>query len=154
MSLSMQRFEQLIDAYGSDPQRWPPAEREAALKLVDESAEAALLMQQSAWLDETLDHYEAPAFDQLTARIVRQKLPEQHTGWMEQLIRWLVPSVSSSVSGWWRPAALACLPLAMGLLMGLQLDLFTDPSAEFYTFDTEETELQFISLADYAEPLQ
>lgn len=154
MSLSMQRFEQLIDAYGSDPQRWPPGECQAALKLVAESPQAALLMQQSSWFDAALDQFDTPDFDQLSARILQQTLPERRIGWMEQMTRWLVPPVTSSMTDWWRPAALACLPLAMGLLMGLQLDLFTDPSTEFYTFDTEETELQFISLADYAEPLQ
>ncbi|MDO8909604.1 MAG: hypothetical protein Q7W55_14020 [Pseudohongiella sp.] len=154
MSLSMQRFEQLIGAYGSDPQRWPAGERQAALKLVEESAPAALLMQQSAWLDDTLDQFETPAFSQLSARILQQSLPERRVGILEQMVRWLVPPVSSSMTDWWRPAALACLPLAMGLFMGLQLELFADPTADFYGLDTEETELQFISLADYAEPLE
>lgn len=154
MSLSIQRFEQLIDAYGSDPQRWPPGERQAALKLVAESPQAAELMQQSVWLDTTLDQFETPAFDQLSARILQQRLPERRPGLFEQWLRWLLPPVTSSLTDWWRPAALACLPLAMGLLMGLQLDMFADPAAELYGLDTEETELQFISLADYAEPLE
>lgn len=154
MSLSMQRFEQLIDAYGSDPRRWPPGERQAALTLVDESPQAASLMQQASWLDNTLDEFEAPAFDQLSARILQQALPARHAGLFEQVMRWLLPPVSSSMTDWWRPAAVACLPLAMGLFMGLQLDLFIDPTTELYGVDSEETELQFISLADYAEPLQ
>ena len=154
MSLSMQRFEQLIDAYGTDPQRWPPGERQAALQLVESLPDAARLMQETVWLDEALDHYDVPAFDQLSARILAQPLPARRMGIIEQLMRWLVPPVSSSVTDWWRPAALACLPLAMGLLLGLQVDLFTDASADLYGVDTEETELQLISLADYAEPLQ
>lgn len=154
MSLSMQRFEQLIDAYGSDPQRWPPGERQAALKLLSESDQAVRLMQQSAWLDDTLDQFEVPAFAQLDNRILQQHLPDRRIGLPERLMRWLVPPVSASMTDWWRPASLACLPLAMGLFMGLQLDLFIDPGAELYGFGTEETELQFISFADYAEPLE
>jgi hypothetical protein len=154
MSLSMQRFEQLIDAYGSDPQRWPPGERQAALKLVSDSEQAVRLMQQSAWLDDALDQFEAPAFTQLGARILQQQLPERRIGLAERLMRWLVPPMSASMSDWWRPAALACLPLAMGLFMGLQLDLFTDPATELYSFGTDESELQLISFADYAEPLE
>lgn len=154
MTLSMQRFEQLIEAYGTDPQRWPPGERQAALQLLETLPDAAQLMQQSAWLDEALDHFDVPAFDQLGGRILAQPLPARRMGILEQLMRWLVPPVSASVTEWWRPAALACLPLAMGLLMGLQVDVFTDPFADLYGVATEETELQFISLADYAEPLQ
>jgi len=55
--MNLQRFEQLIDAYGSDPQRWPPAERSAALKLLAQSPEAADLQQQSVWLDQALDQF-------------------------------------------------------------------------------------------------
>jgi hypothetical protein len=154
MSLSLQRFEQLIGAYGCDPQRWPASERQAAIELLAESSEATLLMQQASWLDHTLDQFSAPTFDQLSHHILQQTLPKRRITLFEQLMRWLFPPVSSSATNWWRPAALACLPLAMGIFMGLQLDLFADPSTELYGLSAEETELHFISLADYAEPLQ
>lgn len=152
MNMNLQRFEQLIDAYGSDPQRWPPAERPAALRLLADSPEAAQWLQQSLWLDEALDQCVPPAFEQLTTRLLQMPLPAQHpAGVFERLMRWLVPAQPAEFAEWWRPAALACVPLAFGLFMGMQLDLFTDPTAEM---SADDAELQFIALADYAEPLE
>jgi hypothetical protein len=55
----------------------------------------------------------------------------------------------------WRPAALACVPLMMGLAVGNQLDVFSDvDTTDLYSVDMEETELELISLADYSEILQ
>jgi hypothetical protein len=55
----------------------------------------------------------------------------------------------------WRPAALACVPLIMGLAVGNQLDVFSDvDTTDLYSVDMEETELELISLADYSEILQ
>ncbi|HLT62945.1 MAG TPA: hypothetical protein VKZ92_00315, partial [Pseudohongiella sp.] len=65
--------------------------------------------------------------------------------------QWLMPADSARVGEWWRPAALACLPLVFGLFMGMQLDLFQDPAAEM---TADEAELLFIALADYPEPLE
>lgn len=153
MSLSMQRFEQLVEAYGSDTQRWPADEREAALQLLHRSPEAVILLQQSAWLDSALDQYDTPAFEQLDSRILQQSLPARRSGLLERCLGWLVPP-SVSLANLWRPTALACLPLMMGLFMGLQTQLFSDPAAEMFAFETEETELLLISFADYAEPLE
>ena len=152
MSLSLQRFEQLIDACGSDAQRWPSAERDAALHLLDSSPEAGKLLQQAVLLERTLDQFETPAFNQLSSRILQQALPERRAGLAERCLRWVLPPVSSSLTSWLRPAALACLPLVMGLFMGMQLQLFSDSAADLYAVDSDETELLFISLADYTEP--
>jgi len=149
--MNLQRFEQLIEAYGSDPQRWPVAERAAALKLLAESDKAAALLEQSAWLDETLDQFAVPAFDQLNERLLKMPLPARSKGWLERVTQWLMPADSARVGEWWRPAALACLPLVFGLFMGMQLDLFQDPAAEM---TADEAELLFIALADYPEPLE
>ena len=151
MSMNLQRFEQLIDAYGTDPQRWPVAERSAALKLLADSEQAAELLQQSIWLDQSLDQIAAPAFDQLPNRLLTMPLPAQPKNVLERLMQWLIPSVPGEFSEWWRPAALACLPLVFGLFMGMRLDLFADPAAEL---TGDDAELMFIALADYSEPLE
>lgn len=151
MNMNLQRFEQLIDAYGTDAQRWPPAERQAALALLAHSPDAAQLLQQAQWLDETLEQFAVPAFDQLHSRLLMMPLPVQHRGVIERILRWLVPSDPTDAGEWWRPAALACLPLALGLVMGMQLDLFAEPVVDVAE---DEAELLFIALADYAEPLE
>ena len=59
-----------------------------------------------------------------------------------------------SLAVFWRPAALACVPLMLGLAVGNQLDVFSDVySADMYSLDLEESELDLISLADYSEIL-
>jgi len=70
-SITMARLEQLLDAYGADPERWPPAEREAALSLIERSAEARARCDAAASLDALLDlvAYEPPSAE-LAARVV------------------------------------------------------------------------------------
>jgi hypothetical protein len=149
MSMNLQRFEQLIDAYGTDPQRWPVAERSAALKLLADSEQAAELLQQTVWLDKSLDQFAAPAFDQLHDRLLKMPLPAQSKSLLERLVQWLLPLGPGEFAEWWRPATLACLPLVFGLFIGMRLDLFADPSVEF---TADDAELMYIALADYSEP--
>src|SRR5262245_55112102 len=54
-AVTMERFEQLLDAYGAAPERWPDAEREAAQRLIEQSVAARALWQQTADLDRLLD---------------------------------------------------------------------------------------------------
>ena len=149
--MNLQRFENLIDAYGTDPQRWPVAERSAALKLLADSEQAAELLQQSIWLDQSLDQFSAPAFDQLHQRLLKMPLPAQPRNVLERVLQWLMPSGPRELTEWWRPAALACLPLVFGLFMGMRLDLFADPAVEF---TADDAELMFLALADYSELLE
>ena len=50
-AMDASRFSALADCYGSDPDRWPPAERDAALRLLEQSAAARELLQRQAQLD-------------------------------------------------------------------------------------------------------
>lgn len=49
------RFTTLVGAYGADPERWPEAERAAALTLLAFSVEARALRDEAASLDALLD---------------------------------------------------------------------------------------------------
>ncbi|HYE00512.1 MAG TPA: hypothetical protein VEH84_14095, partial [Alphaproteobacteria bacterium] len=55
------RLRALLDAYGARPERWPPAERAAALALLAASAEARAARAEAAALDALLDLAAAPA---------------------------------------------------------------------------------------------
>lgn len=73
----------------------------------------------------------------------------------DRLLEWLVPLQARTAAVFWRPAALACVPLVLGMAVGNQLDIFSDVyTTDFYSVDMEETELELISLADYSESLQ
>ncbi|TFH71498.1 hypothetical protein E3V39_13445 [Gammaproteobacteria bacterium LSUCC0112] len=154
MTISLQRFEQLLDAYGASPQRWPAHERVAALQLLEQSPQAVQLMQHALWLDQQLDQLSAPDFLQLGSQILQQPLPARRKSLIEQLLAWLLPLQQHSAAVFWRPAALACVPLMLGLVLGNQLDFYSDAYAdELYSDELEETELDLISLADYSEIL-
>ena len=51
----LQRFRELMDAYGGDPRRWPPGERGPAAELLAASADARALLAEAAALDQILD---------------------------------------------------------------------------------------------------
>ena len=155
MTISLQRFEQLLDAYGARPERWPDHERAAAMQLLGQSAQAAQLWHSAQWLDQQLDQLPAPDFRQLDARLLAAPLPARHKKLTDRLLEWLVPLQARTAAVFWRPAALACVPLVLGLAVGNQLDVFSDVyTADLYSVDMEETELELISLADYSESLQ
>jgi hypothetical protein len=153
MTISLQRFEQLLDAYGASPQGWPDHERAAALELLAQSPHAVQLMQNVQWLDQELDQLPAPDFSHLSAKLLQKPLPARQKSLTEQF-GWLLPLQQHSAALFWRPAALASVPLMLGLVLGNQLDIFSDAYADdMYSVEVEETELDLISLADYSETL-
>jgi hypothetical protein len=52
---ALERLRDILDAYGGDPERWPDAERRAALDLLARSAEARRLCDEALRLDAALD---------------------------------------------------------------------------------------------------
>lgn len=54
-TLDIDRFRTIVDAYGTDPSRWPEAEREAALSLLASSSDAVAIVDHAAQLDRVLD---------------------------------------------------------------------------------------------------
>lgn len=60
-TMSLERLRALLDAYGANPDRWPPQERAAALALLEQSPEAQRWRDASARIDALLDH--APGFE-------------------------------------------------------------------------------------------
>ena len=57
--MTSERLRHLLEAYGANPDRWPPEEREAALALLDDSSEGRAERDRAARLDALLDR--APA---------------------------------------------------------------------------------------------
>ena len=69
--MTLDRFDSLCAAWGSDLDRWPAAERDAAVNLIAASAEARALQERAAALDDLLDEYTiAPADQVLVQRVL------------------------------------------------------------------------------------
>lgn len=104
--LPLARFEALLEAYGSLPDRWPLSARAPAQALLQRSPAARVLMQQAARLDLALDALRPPPdFDDLRGHLVRQ-----------------VPAAASAVpatGGYRRPLAAAALTYGGIALLGL-----------------------------------
>ena len=60
-TMSLERLRALLDAYGANPDRWPPEERMAALALLEQSPQAQRWHDASARIDALLDY--APGFE-------------------------------------------------------------------------------------------
>jgi hypothetical protein len=75
--MPLAQFRALLDAYGADPNRWPPEERDAALTLLARSPEAQRWRDATAQLDTILDLASAPtASPGLTERILWTVRPQ------------------------------------------------------------------------------
>jgi hypothetical protein len=70
-AMTLERFSAMVEAYGARPERWPEAERAAALGLLERSPEAAAVRAAAARLDGLLDHVPTAApSDALVARVL------------------------------------------------------------------------------------
>ena len=74
--LSLERLQAILETYGAVPQRWPAAERAAALALLADSAQARTLRDREARFDQALRQLTPPApSEALVGRLARQPLP-------------------------------------------------------------------------------
>ena len=105
------RFEQALDRYGADVERWPADLRGMAAELLDSSLEARALLADAVRLEAALDVAFAvpPVPIGLQARIKARV--ENRDLWLE----WLAAFVTRP----WRPVGAACVPLMFGFALGL-----------------------------------
>ncbi len=149
MKISPERFATIVEAYGSQPARWPADERAAATAFLAQSAQAQALVAEHHALDEWLDQYRLEALPSLESHVISQARSVSAGNAFDRLMDWLLPH-SGRVLAWvWRPTMVACLPLVCGILL-----------ADYFSFGIEgtqnswEEELYLLSLNDYAETLE
>ncbi len=128
-----ERFRELLDAYGAEPDHWPPAERSAMEHFARDRGHAAPWLAEAQRLDQHLARYQVSAPD-LSARILKgieSSLPER-------FLAWLLPS---NPVNWWRPAFAGAMPLVLGVALSLSgIDYgFSEP--ETYSWELEERAL-------------
>ena len=115
-TLSLERATTLLDAYGALPERWPEADREALLALLEKSPELRAQRDAAAGLDSLLDLWDpqpqAHTFS-LPASLPSQQSPKRR--WRAKFINDLL----SPLVGWQR-LAFAATPIMIGFFWGLQ----------------------------------
>jgi hypothetical protein len=113
--MDIERFRVLVSAFGSDPRRWPAAERPAALALLASAAEAQKLAAEAQMLDAVLEHASPVTAPEMNAaaiarRIARQAprpngIRQRSSGWRVR-IGWppvallAAASIAGFVAGW------------------------------------------------------
>ncbi len=121
-TMTIERFSQLLEAYGGNAKRWPIEEQLAALNLLEQSVEARRLQQSSLTLDRLLNSVQiSPPSRMLQERILAQVQPltsqaQDVWQWFIQLIVGTTPS-----EHFWRPAVALAIPLLLGIVIGLNL---------------------------------
>jgi hypothetical protein len=68
--MGLTRFRRLLDAYGADLQRWPPAERKFAQELILVSPEAARAWRETAQFDDLLQSLAPGVAESSIARVL------------------------------------------------------------------------------------
>lgn len=111
--MNLDRFQELLDAYGADPRRWPEAERGAAIAFLSDSAEAQARAARARALDALLEEAGPPAApkldpEALAASITRTPQRPARREW---------PGPWTASFGWPGLAGLAAAALA-GFLVG------------------------------------
>lgn len=117
--MNLQRFTEIIEAYGGNPNHWPADERLTALEFKTANPEVITLIEESVALDRLLDSHTISEPDH--AMLARQ-IQSQVAGTanpIDGFIRWLFPGLPTLHSVL-RPVAVACLPVILGILIGYQ----------------------------------
>ncbi len=83
--MDMQRFSEILMAYGGNPQRWTAHEREAALQFLNHSLEAQRLQKQALQLDSLLD---AAPMPQLSAALQKRILKSTQPSVFKRIFEW------------------------------------------------------------------
>ncbi len=120
--MTIERFSQLLEAYGGEAKRWPIEEQVAMLKLLEQSVEARRLQQSALTLDSLLNSVQiSKPSAVLRERIIAQVQPlasqaQDVWQWFIQLIVGTTPR-----EHFWRPAVALVIPLLVGIVIGLNL---------------------------------
>jgi len=120
--MTPKRVEAILAAYGSDPRRWPDAERAAALALLVRSADGHARADAARGLDAALDRARADvpaaAAARVAARIDRSVAAARVAGWDVPDVRWGAFLWNATAATWPRAAALVGIAM-LGIVVGL-----------------------------------
>ena len=131
--MTLERFEEIVKAYGAASDSWPIDEREAALTFLENNSQAQVLLKNETSLDLMLDElsFEVPNISLLNRNIM-EKLESEKLDLSEKILDWILPRKPISI---WQPALAAALPVLVGILFGMQIEslsLEEEWDKEFY----------------------
>ena len=109
--MNTERFLQILDAYGTREDNWPPDERRAAQLLLQSDTQCYQLLQRYRSVDAYLDEYVPRAPVGLQNRI----LANLSGSIIDLIVNWLIPEIKSE---FWRPVIAGSLPLVVGVILG------------------------------------
>jgi hypothetical protein len=104
------RFDQLVEAYGASPWRWPEREREAATRFAQSSPAASERLAKARALDDVLDVWAMAG----ASATLREKVVGSAPGWRVPVFR--------RPRFWWASAGLASA-CALGMVAGATISL-------------------------------
>ncbi len=137
--MNIERFRQLVESYGTVPERWPADERDEALRLLGRSEDAQRIVNEESGLDDALARSAMDIdLSTLESRIMDEV--DRQSGWVERLVGWLMPDLQHPAT-LWRPALAAGLPLVFGVFLGTSITFQGDPLT-----DTEDDMLILMGL--------
>lgn len=113
--------ERLIRAYGHKPERWPERDREAVAGALIRYPSLLQFEAEERHLDRALDDYALNADASITA--LMRRVGKDPVATTVPRGRWLLAALKNALGthsiGLWRPAAVALLPLALGVALGM-----------------------------------
>ena len=129
--MSLERLRAILGAYGAAPERWPAAERTAAVLLLDCSEEARRAHAEAMRLDIVLDHAKAPPPPpELADRLHRHGASGRGIlRAMAHLLSGRFAGLRNFSSSLPRPAAFA-LTAVLGIAIGLAIPRGEDPGRD------------------------
>ena len=95
--MNRDRFLAILEAYGSEPRRWPAEERAAAAAYAQDDPEAARALRAAAFLDGVLDESRPLAPSPAMRRRVAEAAPQRVR--RRSPLRWLAPGVGLAAAG-------------------------------------------------------
>lgn len=143
--MNIDRFTQILEAYGTREANWPEDERHDAMRLLQSSDSCSALLQSHQSLDDLLDDYQ-PRASLLSSRHILRCLPQPL---IDRFISWLIPGQGENL---WRPLLAGTLPLVVGVIIGTS-SLGDLPGSEINESATIwEDEIYLLVLDDSAYP--
>jgi hypothetical protein len=145
--MNIERFQKILEAYGSQEENWPSSERREAQLFVQDRADAQQLLQEHHRLDIRLDEYlprqSMASRDKILANLSISR--------MDAFLNWLVPRFKTEI---WHPVLAGSIPLVIGIIIGTNVWTVTDDTYGAESADNWDSEdVYFLALDESQIPM-